>query len=51
MRSQPSNPLETEVAGLRLRNPTMLASGILGTTSDILRRAAQSGAGAVVTKS
>jgi dihydroorotate dehydrogenase (NAD+) catalytic subunit len=29
----------------------MLASGILGTTSDILRRAAQSGAGAVVTKS
>jgi len=51
LRSQPSNPLETEVAGLRLRNPTMLASGILGTTSDILRRAAQSGAGAVVTKS
>jgi len=46
-----SRRLTTEVAGLKLQNPTMLASGILGTTSDMLRRTAQSGAGAVVTKS
>ncbi len=43
--------LTTEIAGLTLRNPTMLASGVLGTTADILWRAAKSGAGAVVTKS
>lgn len=45
------NRLETEVAGLKLRNPTMLAAGILGLTSDTLREVAQAGAGAVVTKS
>ncbi|MEM2399050.1 MAG: dihydroorotate dehydrogenase, partial [Candidatus Bathyarchaeia archaeon] len=43
--------LRTRVAGLDMPNPTMLASGILGTTADILREAANAGAGAVVTKS
>lgn len=45
------NPLITEVAGLKLKNPTMLASGILGTTSEIMKRVAKAGAGAIVTKS
>ncbi|MCK4757190.1 MAG: dihydroorotate dehydrogenase [Thermoplasmata archaeon] len=44
--------LETSIAGLRLRNPTMLASGILGQTGQSLLRVAESGgAGALVTKS
>lgn len=48
---QESTRLEVEVAGLKLRNPTMLASGILGLTSNTLREVAKAGAGAVVTKS
>ncbi len=40
-----------EVAGLRLRNPTMLASGFLGVSGETLTRVAEAGAGAVVTKS
>jgi len=43
--------LETEICGLRLRNPTILASGILGTVGSSLKRVAKAGAGAVVTKS
>jgi len=43
--------IETEIAGLRLRNPTILASGILGTSADYLMKIAQAGAGAVTTKS
>jgi dihydroorotate dehydrogenase (NAD+) catalytic subunit len=43
--------LSVEFAGLRLRNPLMNASGILGLTSLSLKRIAESGAGAVVTKS
>jgi len=43
--------LNVELAGLRLANPTMLAAGILGMTSLSLRRVAEAGAGAVVTKS
>lgn len=43
--------LSVEVGGLKLKNPLMLAAGILGTTGSSLRRAAISGAGAVVTKS
>jgi len=46
-----SSPLEVEVAGLKLRNPTILASGILGLSSSALREVAEVGAGAVVTKS
>jgi dihydroorotate dehydrogenase (NAD+) catalytic subunit len=46
-----SSRLVTEIAGLRLTNPTMLAAGILGLSGPSLRRAAEAGAGAVVTKS
>ncbi len=40
-----------DIAGLRLANPTMLAAGILGTSSSTLKRVAEAGAGALVTKS
>jgi dihydroorotate dehydrogenase (NAD+) catalytic subunit len=43
--------LATEIAGLKLVNPTMLASGILGYTGLSLMRVIEAGAGAVVTKS
>ncbi len=43
--------LQTEVAGIRLRNPTMLASGFLDETGGSLVRVFEAGAGAVVTKS
>jgi dihydroorotate dehydrogenase (NAD+) catalytic subunit len=45
------NKLAVELDGLRLTNPTMLAAGILGMTSLSLKRVAEAGAGAVVTKS
>ncbi len=43
--------LSTRVGRLEMKNPTMLASGILGETGELLLRVAGSGAGAVVTKS
>jgi dihydroorotate dehydrogenase (NAD+) catalytic subunit len=43
--------LSIEIAGLRLHNPTMLASGFLGVSGQTLRRVVEAGAGAVVTKS
>jgi dihydroorotate dehydrogenase (NAD+) catalytic subunit len=43
--------LAIEIAGLKLRNPTMNAAGILGISPSILSRVYKSGAGAVVTKS
>lgn len=43
--------LSTTVGKLRLRNPTILASGIMGDAGESLLRAARGGAGAVVTKS
>lgn len=43
--------LRTEISGLIMPNPTMLASGILGSSASMLREVAGSGAGAVVTKS
>jgi len=43
--------LAVKVAGLRLRNPTILASGLLDETGGSLARVYKSGAGAVVTKS
>jgi dihydroorotate dehydrogenase (NAD+) catalytic subunit len=46
-----SNPLSVRVANLELRNPTILASGILGYTAASLQRVVEGGAGAVVTKS
>jgi dihydroorotate dehydrogenase (NAD+) catalytic subunit len=45
------NLLSTNLAGLKLVNPTVLASGILGYSGDSLHRIAEAGAGAVVTKS
>lgn len=43
--------LAINIAGLKLRNPTMNAAGVLGMSSSILSKVYQSGAGAVVTKS
>ena len=43
--------LSIDFAGLRLRNPTMLASGFLGISQDIFNRIYGSGAGAIVSKS
>jgi len=43
--------LEVNLAGLRLRNPLMNASGVLGNSASLLRRVASAGAGAVVSKS
>jgi dihydroorotate dehydrogenase (NAD+) catalytic subunit len=46
-----SKPLSVRIAGLELRNPTILSSGILGYTAESLQRVVEGGAGAVVTKS
>ncbi len=43
--------LEVDVAGVALRNPTMLASGFLDETGGSMLRVYKAGAGAVVTKS
>ena len=43
--------LAVEFAGLKLRSPTMNASGVLGMSAPLLKRVFDSGAGAVVTKS
>ncbi len=43
--------LTVDLAGLRLSNPTMLASGIWGLTADSLMNAVTGGAAAIVTKS
>ncbi len=43
--------LSVNLAGLKLANPTMLASGILGYSTETLENIVKGGAGAVVTKS
>ncbi len=43
--------LEVDLAGIRLRNPTILASGVMGETGESLLRVAEAGAGGLVTKS
>lgn len=43
--------LSLDLTGLKLKNPLMLAAGIMGTTGGSLKRMAKSGAGALVTKS
>ena len=43
--------LAVSMAGLKLRNPTMNAAGVLGISAPLLRRVYDGGAGAVVTKS
>ncbi len=46
-----TDSLRINLVGLELPNPTILASGILGYTADMLSAVAENGAGAVVTKS
>ena len=46
-----TNRLCVDLAGLRLANPTMLASGILGLSAESLSTIVTGGAGAIVTKS
>lgn len=43
--------LSVEFAGIKLPNPTILASGILGVSGETLIRVSRAGAGAVVSKS
>ncbi|MFL7794943.1 MAG: dihydroorotate dehydrogenase [Anaerolineae bacterium] len=43
--------LSTTLCGIRLPNPTILASGVLGLSYEVMARVARSGAGAVTTKS
>ena len=43
--------LRTDLCGVELANPLILASGILGTEAELLARVARSGAGAVTAKS
>jgi dihydroorotate dehydrogenase (NAD+) catalytic subunit len=43
--------LSTTLCGVRLPNPTVLASGILGLSQEVMVRVARSGAGAITTKS
>lgn len=43
--------LDTSFAGISLKNPTMLASGMMGETGDSLVRISEMGAGALITKS
>jgi dihydroorotate dehydrogenase (NAD+) catalytic subunit len=43
--------LSVEICGVRLPNPTVLASGILGLSSEVFERLAQNGLGAITTKS
>src|SRR5512139_3028949 len=43
--------LSLTLTGSKLNNPLILAAGIMGTTGGSLKRAAEGGAGAVVTKS
>jgi len=46
-----SNRLSIDFAGLKLANPTMLASGILGYSLETFESIVKGGAGAIVTKS
>ncbi len=43
--------LEVEICQIKMKNPTVLAAGVLGSTSASLNLVSRSGAGAVVTKS
>lgn len=42
--------LNVSIAGIRLENPVVIASGILGTTSGLMKRLSDAGAGAITTK-
>lgn len=47
----PEPDISVDICGVTLHTPTMLASGILGLSEDLLIRVGEAGAGAVVTKS
>jgi len=47
----PARGLETPLFGQKLRNPLILASGVLGTAKSLLQRVGENGAGAVTIKS
>jgi dihydroorotate dehydrogenase (NAD+) catalytic subunit len=47
----PKIDLSINLCNIKLANPTILASGILGTTNALLRRVVENGAGAVTIKS
>jgi dihydroorotate dehydrogenase (NAD+) catalytic subunit len=47
----PVPDLTCDLLGLRLKNPIILASGVIGTSATLLLRAAEAGAGAVTAKS
>lgn len=49
--SAPAVDLSVDLCGVRLPNPLVLASGILGTHASLMHRAARAGAGAVTAKS
>jgi dihydroorotate dehydrogenase (NAD+) catalytic subunit len=51
LKSMDIHMLSLTLTGLKLKNPLMLAAGVMGTTGASLKRIAQTGAGAVVTKS
>jgi len=55
MREESAKPMEPDLSaslcGVRLPNPTVLASGVLGLSHEIFGRLAQSGCGAITTKS
>jgi dihydroorotate dehydrogenase (NAD+) catalytic subunit len=46
-----NKPLSISFAGLKLANPTILASGIMGYSAESMNRIVKAGAGAVITKS
>jgi dihydroorotate dehydrogenase (NAD+) catalytic subunit len=48
---QMKSKIATQIVGLELANPTILAAGILGYTGLSMKRVIEAGAGAVVTKS
>ncbi|HJW82978.1 MAG TPA: dihydroorotate dehydrogenase [Anaerolineae bacterium] len=50
-RGAPQPDLSVSLLGVRLRNPTVLASGILGLSEEVFERLARAGAGAITTKS
>ncbi|MFW9923119.1 MAG: dihydroorotate dehydrogenase [Candidatus Thorarchaeota archaeon] len=43
--------IETTICNIKMKNPFMLASGVLGVTASLMTRVAQIGCGAIVTKS
>jgi dihydroorotate dehydrogenase (NAD+) catalytic subunit len=51
--AHPQSPpdISTTLCGIRLPNPTILASGILGLSHDVMARVARAGAGGITSKS